>query len=106
MATKLLMDCSTHPATVTTPALTAGEVTQQTTDAAAFGPIAAAAATAVVNTVTLTAKAPTILTTNIAYQAVAVPSVAQTTAQIAALTAQVNALTRLVMQQLQSTAGT
>jgi hypothetical protein len=54
----------------------------------------------------LTAKAIAAVTTNVAYLALAPPTVAQIGAQVRSLTQQVNALIRLVTDQLDSSGGT
>jgi len=74
--------------------------------AAAQAAAAAAEQTAAANQLALLAKAAAALTANQAYLGVAVPSTAQTTAQIAALTRAVDALIYLVTAQYSSTAGT
>lgn len=58
------------------------------------------------NKLTLTQRAQNALTTNSTYLAIATPTNAQVTAQVAALTRQSSALIRLSLQQFDSTAGT
>lgn len=58
------------------------------------------------NQASLTTKAQNALTSNATYLAIGAPSVAQNTAQIQSLTKQCNGLIRLLIGQLDSTAGT
>jgi hypothetical protein len=83
----------------------AGEATVAQVSAAQAA-ATAAEATATANEVALLQKAAAALAANQSYLAVAVPSQAQTTAQIAALTRAVDALCYLVLGQYSTTAGT
>ena len=58
------------------------------------------------NQIAILTKAQAALAANSSYLAVAVPTTAQTTAQIAALTRAVNALIYITLQEFHSTAGT
>ena len=83
--------------------LTAGQVTNL------IAPLVAAqtaANTVLANQATITANALAHVPANISYLAVAVPSVAQTTAQLNAITKAVNALIYLVNEQFTTTQGT
>lgn len=64
------------------------------------------AGTSAANQATLLGKAQTALTNNANYLAIASPTNAQVSAQVAALTRQIDALIRIDINQLDSTAGT
>lgn len=58
------------------------------------------------NAVTLNQRAKAALTANASYLAIATPTTAQVTAQVATLTKECSALIRLLLNQFDSTAGT
>jgi hypothetical protein len=92
----------TIPAPVSPAQLAADIASVQAADATA----AAAAATLATNQATITANAAAHPPAFITYLAVAVPTVAQTTAQLNALTKAVNALVYLATEQYGTTNGT
>ncbi len=68
--------------------------------------VASAASTLAANAQTLQTNAANALTGNTTFLAIASPTTAQVTAQVKALTKECNAVIRLLLNQLDSTAGT
>lgn len=101
---KLVVDCSTGTATVKP--LTPAEDSRYQADQSAVAASAADQATKTGNRDTLQTRAQSALAANATFLAITAPTAAEVRTQTIALTKECSALIRLLLNQLDSTAGT